>query len=146
MERLGQEPPILKKLRIMIFIVFAMLICVVTYENFERREANEYQNIINGNTYIYENKVDGGNFIIELRKGGKYRYFEGPVTNDIETGKWEVSDDILTLKTNPYDKEQKTQYFKIDKDNNKLIFVKENSNNFTRVTVKDGEMFYLDTK
>lgn len=77
-------------------------------------------------------------FTITINNDGTYSYYESPISSYIGSGKWSVSQNILKLSDDT--NLDITNYFLIDGDD--LIFIEENSTNFTYVKVKDGERFH----
>ena len=89
---------------------------------------------ITGKTYLYEKDGFGGDFAITIEEDGTFRYYEGPLSSHIGYGEWTLEEDTLLLTENNL-----TNYFKVDGSD--LIFLEENSSNFTYVTVSGGERF-----
>ena len=96
--------------------------------------------------YYYSGNVAEGKNIIEfsitLYKDGTFEWYETPFSSFIGMGKYDITDDILTLAN---DKEftgnSDVNRFRIEGD--KLYFIKEGSSNFPYVKLEDGAEFVL---
>jgi hypothetical protein len=87
-------------------------------------------------TYQYEKEGFGGDFIIKLSGDGVAMYYEGGLSSYIGLGTWKQEGDIVTVTV-----EQKSYRFRLEE--NALVFIAEDSANFTYSQVADGERFYL---
>ena len=102
--------------------------------------AGSYLNVA-GKTYTYTGEsaygIEDDPFTISLDPNGTFVYFESNFSSYWGHGNWSVDGDVLTLT------EEKTypvkNSFKIE--GNRLIFIENSSDNFPKVTVKDGECF-----
>lgn len=91
-------------------------------------------------TYTYENDGFGSDFTIQINQDGTFEYCVGKFSSYIGHGQWTLEDDILTLCDDTQAPLGKKNYFKIDEDDH-LVFMAENSTNFTSIEVADGEKF-----
>ena len=93
-----------------------------------------------GKNYIYEKEgFGGGEFAITINGDGTFNYYEGTYSSYIGTGEWTFEDDLVTLTDDDYMGFSLENYFHFDGTD--LIFIEENSTNFSYVEVKDGEKF-----
>lgn len=100
-----------------------------------------------GNTYTYTGEsaygIENDPFTISLNADGTFVYFESMFSSYMGIGEWSVKDNLLTLTENSEVCRGLKNSFRIDDGN--LIFVESSSDNFPKVTVKDGEIFTGDT-
>lgn len=95
---------------------------------------------IAGKMYVYEKEGFGSDFIIEIQKDGTFSYYEGALSSYQGFGKWEFDGNILCLTDNvEFAGNPIVNYFKVKGEN--LIFISENSSNFTYINVSDGDKF-----
>lgn len=93
-----------------------------------------------GKTYIYEKEgFGGGDFAITINEDGTFNYYEGMFSSYIGTGEWTIEDGLVTLSDEDYMDFGLENYFRFDGTD--LIFLEENSTNFSYVEVADGERF-----
>lgn len=127
----------MKKLVFCILITVLFLCvasCVRKTENYEdKRNENFCQ------TYTYEKDGMGGDFSIQLFNDGSYKYSEGLYSSYYGVGVWIMEGDILVLADETYAEPRIINRFQFDE--NDLIFNEEDSTNFTRVKIADGEKF-----
>lgn len=90
-------------------------------------------------TYIYENEGFGGDFYISLKKDGTFSYYEGMLSSYIGTGNWTLDGNTLHLADTGIQTEIQNFYFQVDGTD--LIYMAEDSDDFTHVNVSDGERF-----
>lgn len=91
-----------------------------------------------GKSYRCEDEGFGGTFDIQIKKDGSFSYYEGMLSSYIGMGSWTMNDNILTLSDRDYNI---VNYFSVN--NNSLIFLAENSSNFTYVQLEDGIVFHV---
>lgn len=97
--------------------------------------------------YVYEKDGCGGNFTIEIKADGTFCYYEGFLSSHIGLGEWSYSDGILTLfekiprinEAHELEEVINSYHFSVEEDI--LIFVEKDSDNFRYVKIKDGEKF-----
>ena len=104
-----------------------------------------------GKIYTYEKEGCGGSFTIDLFADGTFQYYEGMLSSYIGMGTWTLDENnVLCLKDQemyrfgedfttmePY---VRINYFKVEED--RLVWLAENSDNFLYVDVVDGEQFF----
>lgn len=104
-----------------------------------------------GKTYTYEKEGCGSSFTIDLFEDGTFQYYEGMLSSYIGLGTWTLdgnnvlcmkdqemhrfSEDFTTME--PY---VRINYFKVEEDC--LVWMAENSDNFLYVDVVGGERFF----
>lgn len=95
---------------------------------------------IAGRTYVYEKEGFGSEFTIEIQEDGTFSYYEGALSSYLGFGKWELDGTILCLTDGDGSSENPlVNYFKVKGKN--LVFLSENSSNFTYMDVSDGDKF-----
>lgn len=94
-------------------------------------------------TYVYEKDGFGGNFTIQINPDGTFSYYEGFLSSYIGCGNWESDGNTITLKDEIKEYPYSVNRFEIDNDD--LIFISEDSDNFTYIKVTDGERFSLSS-
>ena len=92
-----------------------------------------------GKTYKYEKEGFGGNFTIQLKEDGTFTYYEGGLSSYIGTGDWSLEGETLTL-------QERTRHFTFQVEGDNLVFQKEDSGEFSYLTVEDGEKFTAMTE
>ena len=92
---------------------------------------------IAGKTYVYEEAGFGGDFTIDLHEDGSFRYYEGGLSSYIGDGTWTLEGDTLTLTENT--DAARENHFRLE--DGALVFVAEDSGNFTYIAVADGARF-----
>ena len=102
-----------------------------------------------GKTYVYEKDGCGGYFTINLYEDGTFQYYEGMLSSYIGMGTWTLENNVLCLKdqemhrfTDDFSTMEpyiRTNYFRVEQDC--LVWLEENSDNFLYVKVSDGERF-----
>lgn len=98
---------------------------------------------LSGKTYIYEKEgFGGGDFAITINKDGTFEYYEGMFSSYVGTGEWTMEDSIVTLTDEDYMGYSLENYFRFDGTD--LIFIAEDSTNFSYVEVTDGERFLAE--
>ena len=91
--------------------------------------------------YVYEKEgFGGGEFVITVYKDGTFDCYEGMFSSYVGSGEWELEGDVLTLIDEEYMDFFMENYFRFDGTD--LIFMEENSSNFSYVEVGEGEVFY----
>lgn len=104
-----------------------------------------------GKSYVYEKEGCGGVFTISLFEDGTFQYYEGMLSSYIGMGTWtleehnvlcmkdhemgRISDDFSTIEMYV-----RTNYFRVEEDC--LVWLAENSDNFLYVDVEDGNRFF----
>ncbi len=88
--------------------------------------------------YVYEKEGFGGEFTITLNKDGTFQYYEGGLSSSLGSGTWTLEDELLCI-TEENAPHPRTNYFLVE--DGSLLFQAEGSDNFTFVTVLDGEQF-----
>ena len=101
----------------------------------------ENESFAAGRSYTYSGKsfseIEGDAFTIWLMEDGTYSYYESILSSYIGIGEWSVSGRVLTLTDT---EAERVNHFRIAGDD--LIYIEENSSNFTFVKVKNGERFH----
>lgn len=92
--------------------------------------------VFSGHTYLYDAKGFGGNFTITLYGDGTYSYYEGLLSSCLGSGKWTLNGEMLELADEAY---PLVNYFRMDR--NDLIFIEDDSTNFTYVKLSDEARF-----
>lgn len=87
-----------------------------------------------GRTYRYEKSGFGGDFTITLEEAGSFTYYEGSLSSYIGAGEWRLEGETLTL-------QEKDRHFCFRVEGDGLIFLEEDSGEFTYLTPSDGEKF-----
>ena len=104
--------------------------------------------------YVYDGEGAGGDFTITLSESGRFQYYEGMLSSYIGMGHWTLEGGILTLTDDDgvgriIDNEDGTTSFeetqgfvnRFKKEDGKLIFIAEGSDNFLYVKLEDGAEF-----
>ena len=94
---------------------------------------------IGGKVYVYEKEGFGGEFLIALNEDGTFEYYEGLLSSYIGTGKWELDGTVLLIRDTAISWDVRENYFTVD--GNDLVFLAGESDNFTYLTISDGERF-----
>ena len=94
----------------------------------------DYASYVVGKSFVYEKEGIGGDFKIDINEDGTFFYIEGLASSWIGEGSWSIEDNMIILTDTKFQNR-----FEIRKG--KLIFRSEGSDNFTYITVKDGEAF-----
>ncbi len=89
-----------------------------------------------GKTYCYEKDGFGSDFTIRLEEDGTFTYYEGGLSSYIGNGDWSLEGETLTL-------QEKTRHFTFRAEEDRLVFQKEQSGDFTYIKVSDGEKFLV---
>lgn len=92
-----------------------------------------------GKTYLYENEGIGGSFTITLYDDGTFTYYEGMASSYIGVGSWEQDGNSITMTDDGHGGYGLVNHFR--RDDEDLVFVEQDSDNFIYVKVKDGEKF-----
>lgn len=107
--------------------------------------AGSYINVA-GKTYTYTGEsaygIENDPFTINLNPNGTFTYFESIFSSYMGVGNWSVNGDVLTLTEDSGACYGLENSFRID--GNTLVFIENSSDNFPKVTVKDGESFTSD--
>ena len=103
-----------------------------------------------GKTYTYEKDGCGGPFTISIYADGTFQYYEGMLSSYIGMGTWTLDENnVLCIKDQKMgrfnedgtiDMYIRTNYFKVEQD--QLVWLAENSDNFLYVKAEDGDRFY----
>ena len=94
---------------------------------------------IAGKTYLYDGEGFGGSFTITLYEDGTFTYYEGMLSSYIALGSWKQDGDIITLTDDGHGGYGLVNHFKLDDET--LVFVEQDSDNFVYIEIKDGERF-----
>ena len=108
---------------------------------------------VGGKSYNYEKDGFGGPFTINLFEDGTFQYYEGMLSSYIGMGTWTLEENnVLCMKdqemgrfSDDFSKVEmyvRTNYFKVEEDC--LVWLAENSDNFLYVDVEDGDRFLCD--
>ncbi len=89
--------------------------------------------------YVYEKSGFGGVFTITIEDDGTFYYSEGLLSSYLGKGSWTLDGDILHLWDTGLQTETRNYYFQVDGSD--LVFISENSDNFTYLDVREGERF-----
>lgn len=121
--------------------LMAVLIIAVSFLLTGCADANKIkESDIADKTYTYENEGFGGDFYISLKNDGTFSYYEGPLSSYIGTGDWTLDGNTLHLADTGIQTKIQNFYFQVDGTD--LIYIAEDSDDFTHVNVSDGERFY----
>lgn len=121
------------KKRIGVILLLALAVCLAACGKGDNSG-------LSGRTYIYEKEgFGGGDFAITINEDGTFNYYEGMFSSYIGTGEWTIEDGLVTLSDEDYMDFGLENYFRFDGTD--LIFLEENSTNFSYVEVADGERF-----
>ena len=93
-----------------------------------------------GRTYTYEKEGFGGNFVVSLHEDGTFTYSEGVLSSHFGAGTWTLEDGVVTLREDSSSGNTRVNYFRADGEN--LLFKQKDSDNFTYVSVFEGEKFF----
>lgn len=122
------------KKRIGLILLLALVVCLVACGKGDNSG-------LSGRTYVYEKEgFGGGDFAITINEDGTFNYYEGMFSSYIGTGEWTIEDGLVTLSDEDYMDFGLENYFRFDGTD--LIFLEENSTNFSYVEVADGERFF----
>ncbi len=105
---------------------------------------NKTADKILGKTFIREKGGYFGThdeFFIKINKDGTVDYSEGGGFSYLPHGHWSLDENILTITEKHDDNEYSINHFILDNDT--LIFKEENSDNFNRLKISDGDKFWL---
>ena len=96
-----------------------------------------------GKTYVYTGETVSGGFggeffTIDINEDGTFEYYEGPLSSYFGIGEWSLTNNVLTLHEQIGDRNASNS-FRVK--GGSLIFIENGSDNFTHVTVKNGERF-----
>lgn len=115
-----------------VLVTLTMLALLVSCKGTEQPKMPE------GKQYVWENAGFGGEFTLLLLDDGTYQYSPGPLSSYIGLGNWKEENGIVILK-------ESTGYdwtFRFRRDGKNLTYVKEGSDAFMHVDVKDGAKFF----
>ena len=73
------------------------------------------------------------------KEDGTFTYYEGGLSSYIGTGDWSLEGETLTL-------QERTRHFTFQVEEDNLVFQKEDSGEFSYLTVEDGEKFTAMTE
>lgn len=93
-----------------------------------------------GKTYVYEKEGFPDSFAITLYPDRTFTYYEGMLSSYIGVGSWKQDGDTITMTDDGHGGYGLINHFKLDGED--LVFVAQNSSNFTYVQVADGERFH----
>lgn len=94
---------------------------------------------VGGKVYVYEKEGFGGEFLIQMKEDNTFEYYEGFLSSYIGAGKWQLDGNTLLIRDTVISWDVKENYFAVD--GNDLVFLAGESDNFTHLTVSDGERF-----
>ena len=108
---------------------------------------------VGGKSYNYEKDGFGGSFTINLFEDGTFQYYEGMLSSYIGMGTWTLEENnVLCMKdqetvrfsddSSKVEMYVRTNYFKVEEDC--LVWLAENSDNFLYVDVEAGDRFLCD--
>ena len=92
---------------------------------------------IAGMTYLYEKEGFGGDFEITFNIDGTFQYSIGYLSSYIGSGTWEIMNTTVVMTENISDK-----IYHLKKQDDKLIYIADISDDFDGIKVKDGEKFF----
>lgn len=139
----------MKKVCFLLAIVF----CFSLFTACGQTEKTYTAEDVTGKTYTYEKDGCGGAFTINLFEGGTFQYYEGMLSSYIGMGTWTMEENnVLCMKdqemgrfSDDFSKVEmyvRTNYFKVEEDC--LVWLAENSDNFLYVDVEAGDRFLCD--
>lgn len=102
----------------------------------EKMNGSAVCEIISGHAYLYDSNGFDGDFTITLYSDGTYSYYEGLLSSYLGSGQWTLNGEMLELADEAY---PLVNYFRMD--GNDLIFMEDDSTNFTYVKLSDEARF-----
>lgn len=131
-------------------LFFAIMLCLALLTSCGERQKTYTPEDIAGKTYVYEKDGCGGYFTIDLFADGTFQYYEGILSSYIGMGTWTWEHSVLCLQdqemhrfTDDFSTMEpyiRTNYFRVEQDC--LVWLEENSDNFLYVDVVDGDRFF----
>ncbi len=117
-----------------IALISLALVCVMLFASCAKPP---YVSNFAGFTYIYEGEGAGGQFSVTINEDGTFSYFEGPESDYIGIGTWEL--DGARIKLSDRGDAGTVNYFTYERGF--IIYSSRRSTGYKIVEVKNGERF-----